>query len=94
MYFLLQKRYKVQRRMFSDDTSKFDWQDVLEVLRRMKTELQTFEGSPMECARMLHNYTIPLMYATVAPVSLMHKIFPLFVDIFLSSLLTYRSRKS
>ena len=75
LYFLLQGRYKVQRRVFSDETSKFEWQDVLEVLRRMKVELQTFEGSKMERARMLHNYTILLMYATVAPVSLKHKIF-------------------
>ena len=79
LYFRLQGRYKVQRRVFSNETSKFEWQDVLEVLHRMKTELQTFDGSKMERARLLHNYTMLLMYATVAPVSLMHKIFPFFV---------------
>ena len=73
-HFTLQGRYKVQRRVFGNETTKFEWQDVLEVLRRMKTELQTFEGPKMERARMLHNYTILLMYTTVAPVSLMNKI--------------------
>ena len=49
-YFLLQGRYKVQRRVFSNDTSKLEWQDVLEILHRMKTELPTFDGSKMEGA--------------------------------------------
>ena len=69
----------MQRRVFSNETSKFEWQDVLEVLRRMKTELQTFDGPKMERAQLLHNHTILLIYATVALVSLMHKIFPFFV---------------
>ena len=50
LYFLLQGRYEVQRRVFSDETSKLEWQEVLGILRRMKTELQTFDGSKMERA--------------------------------------------
>ena len=35
LYSLLQGRYEVQRRVFSDETSKLEWQEVLEILRRM-----------------------------------------------------------
>ena len=71
-----QGRYKVQPRVFREETSKFKLQHLPEILCRMKTELQTFDRCTMGGAQMLHNYIILLMYATVALVSLMHRKLP------------------